>query len=141
MLPKEVSTKTQEMMNRLKKKENPQSMRRVNFFDESEDEEELKEDEEQLVLRVDGKGSKPFYMEGMMCRNYFKAIIDTGCPVSVFTKRALQKIVGERKVVERKVVREMIENERYVDYNRKPLELLGYWISICATGCSRCGRV
>ena len=61
-------------------------------------------------------------MEGTMCGNYFKAIIDTGSPVSIFTKRDLQKIVGERKVV----IRDMIEGERYVDYDKKPLELLGY---------------
>ena len=30
-------------------------------------EEESDEDEEQLVLRIDGEGSKPFYMEGTMC--------------------------------------------------------------------------
>ena len=57
-----------------------------------------------------------------MCRNYFKAIIDTGSPVSTFTKRDLLKLVGERKVV----IRDMIEGERYVDYNKKPLNLLGY---------------
>ena len=116
-----------EMQMRLKKKENTQSMRRVNYIEESNDEKESEEDEEQLVLRVDGEGSKPFYMEGMMCENYFKAIIDTGSPVSIFTKRDLKKTVGERKVV----IREMIEDERYVDYNRKPLELLGY----------QCGRL
>ena len=73
-------------MSRLKK-ENPQSMRRVNYIEESEDEDES-EDEEQLVLRVDGEVSKPFYMEGMMCGNYFEAIIDTGSLVSIFTKRS-----------------------------------------------------
>ena len=57
-----------------------------------------------------------------MCGNYFKAIIDTGSPVSIFTKRDLQKIIGERKVV----IRDKIDQERYVDYNKRPLELLGY---------------
>ena len=61
-------------------------------------------------------------MEGMMCGNYFRAIIDTGSPIPTFTKRDLQKVVGEQKVV----IRDMIENERFVDYNRKQLELLGY---------------
>ena len=109
------------MMNRLKKKKNPQSMRRVNYVEESEDEDESEEDEEQLVLRVDGERSKPFYMDRLICGNYFKAIIDTDSPVSIFTKRDLQKIV-----VSDVVFRDMIENERYVDYYRKPLELLGY---------------
>ena len=109
------------MMQRLKNRDNEKSMRRVNYIEES-DEESEEDDEEQLVLRVDGDGCKPFYMEGTMCGNYFKAIIDTGSPVFIFTKRDFQKIVGERKVV----IRDMIEGERYIDYNKKPLELLGY---------------
>ena len=120
MLQKEVPTEQKEMMQRLKSRERQQGMRRVIYIEESdEDEEDCKE---QLVLRVDGEGSKPFYMEGMLCDNYFKAIIDTGSPVSFFTKLDLQKVVGERKVV----IRDMIGEERYVDYNRKPLKLQGY---------------
>ena len=57
-----------------------------------------------------------------MCGKWFKVIIDTGSPVSIFTKRDLQQIIGERKVV----VRDMIEDEHYVDYNKRPLKLLGY---------------
>ena len=37
-------------------------------------------------------------------------------------KRDLTKIIGERKVV----IRDIIDNERYVDYNKRPLDLLGY---------------
>ena len=57
-----------------------------------------------------------------MCGNYFKAIIDTDSPASIFTKKDLQKIVGERKVV----IRDMIEGERYMDNNKKPLNLFRY---------------
>ena len=57
-----------------------------------------------------------------MCGNFFKAILDTGSPVSIFTKRDLTKIFGKSKVV----IRDMIDNERYVDYNKKPLDLLDY---------------
>ena len=111
-----------EMMKRLNaRNSNTQSMRRVNYIEES-DASTSDDNEEQLVLQIDGNGSKPFFMEGTMCGNYFKAIIDTGSPVSIFTKRDLQKIIGERKVV----IRDMIDQERYVDYNKRPLELLGY---------------
>ena len=111
------------MLQRLKSRSsNFQGMRRVNYFDEESEEEESDSIEEQLVLQIDGNGNKPFYMEGTMCGNYFKAIIDTGSPVFIFTKRDLTKIIGKRKVV----IRDMIDNERYVDYNKKPLDLLGY---------------
>ena len=110
------------MMQRLKNRDNAKGMRRVSYIEESEEESEGDEDEKQLVLRVNGDGCKPFFMEGRMCGNYFKAMINTGSPVSIFTKRDLQKIVGDRKVV----IRDMIAGERYIDYNKKPLNLLGY---------------
>ena len=110
------------MMQRLKNRDNTEGMRRVNYIEESEEESEEDEDEEQLVLRVDGNGCKPFYMERMLSGNYFEAIIDIGSPVSIFTKRDLQKIVGDRKVV----IRDMIPCEHYIDYNQKPLILIGY---------------
>ena len=49
------------MLQRLKRRENAQSMRRVNYIKEPEEEEEnisekeFEEDEEQLILRVDGE--------------------------------------------------------------------------------------
>ena len=96
-------------------------MRRVIYIEET-DNSTSDDNEEQLVLQIDGKGSRPFFMDGTMCGNYFKAIIDTGSPVYIFTKRDLQKIISERKVV----IRDMIDNERYVDCNKRSLELLGY---------------
>ena len=76
--------------------------------------------QELVNLCIECFGCKPFYMEGTMCGNYFKAIIDTGSPVSIFTKSDLQKFVEPRKVV----IRDMIAGERYVDYNKKALNLL-----------------
>ena len=74
------------MTQRLKNRDNEKSLRRVNYIEELEEKSE-EDGEEQLGLHVDGDGCKPFYMEGTMCGNYFKAIIDTGSPVSIFTKR------------------------------------------------------
>ena len=98
------------MLQRLKSRKNAQSMQKVNSIEESEEEEEeekeeeCEEDEEQLVLRVDREGSKALYMEWMMCGIYFKAIVDAGSPVSIFTNLALQKIVGDQKVVIRVII-------------------------------------
>ena len=102
-----------------------QGTRSVNYIGEESDEKDSEKHEEQRKLRIDGKGNKPFYMEGLMCGNHFKAIIDTGSPVFSlfsFTKRDLHKVVDERKVV----IRDMIGVERYVDYNEQTLELVGY---------------
>ena len=98
-----------EIRQRLKNRDNAKSIGRVNYIEESNGESE-EDDEAQLVLRVDGDGGKPFHMKGTMCGNYFKAIFDTGSPISIFTKRDSQKMVGERKVV----IRDMIEGELYV---------------------------
>ena len=46
------------MMKRLKARDN--QMRRVSYIDENESEEETSGEEEQLVVRVDEKGHKPF---------------------------------------------------------------------------------
>ena len=73
-------------------------------------------------------------MEGQMCGKWFKAIIDTGSPVSIVTKRPPAD--HWRKVV----VREMIEDEHYVDYNKRSLKLLGYqfvWLEVAGVTVSK----
>ena len=75
-----------------------------------------------MALQVDGEGTNPLMIEGLLCGDTFKKIIDTASPVSIFPIDELQRIVGKRRVV----VREMIDEERYVDFNKKPLPLLGY---------------
>ena len=74
---KKFPQRQKEMMQRLKNRDNTKGMRRVNYIEESEEE---SEDAEQLVLRLDGDGCKPFYMEEMICGNYFKAIVDHQFP-------------------------------------------------------------
>ena len=118
---KKIPQRHEEMMQKLKIRDSSKLVRRVNYIEESEEEDEEEScDEVQLVLRVDGNGCKPFFLEGTMCGNYFKAIIDTDSPASIFTKKDLQKIVGERKVV----IRDMIEGERYMDYNKKTAKFI-----------------
>ena len=111
------------MMERLKfKYNNTLQIRGVNYTDEQSNDEVSDDDEEQLFRRFDRNGRSPFCIEGTMCENYFEASIDTGSPVSIFTKRDLPKIIGEKKVV----IRNMIDRERYVDYNKSPLKFLVY---------------
>ena len=93
-------------------------MTRVNYISEDSDE----WDDDEIVFQVNGAGAKPFMIEGLMCGKKFQAIIDTGSPVSIFAIDEVELIIGKHWVV----VREMIDDERYVDFNRRPLPLLGY---------------
>ena len=71
---------------------------RVCYISENS-EEELDEDE--MVLQVDGTVVKPFEIEGLVCGNKFRAIIDTGSPVSIICDRRIEKnnwkTVGSRQ--------------------------------------------
>ena len=107
-------------------------MARINYI--SEDSEEWDDDE--MVLQVIGEGAKPFMMEGLMCGKKFQAIIDTGSPVSIFAIDELERIIGKYWVV----VREMIDDERYVDFNRRPLPLLGYLFVSIQVGKTRISK-
>ena len=57
-----------------------------------------------------------------MCDNYLKQLLILGHQFPFLQNEILQKIVGDRKVV----IRDMIAGDRYVDYSKKPLNLLGY---------------
>ena len=61
-------------------------------------------------------------MEGFINGNRLKAIIDTGSPVTIFALDEVKRIMKRGNLQ----VRPMIEDERYVDFNGKPLKVLGY---------------
>ena len=91
-------------------------MRRVNYLEEDSEEEGT------LVLKVDGEGAEPFMMNGLMNNKTFSAIIDSGSPVSIFGVDELKKILE----VETMVVKPMPEDEKYMDFGKKPINLLGF---------------
>ena len=94
--------------------------KRVQLVDQDEDDED---DESYMVLNVEGEeeNSKPLYMEGFINGNKFKTMIDSGSPVTIFALDELKSIMKRDKLQ----VREMIK-EKYVDFNEKHLNLLGY---------------
>ena len=87
------------------------------------------EDEDYIVLNVEGGNNetKPYYMEGFINGNRFKTMIDTGSPVTIFALDETKRIMKREKLP----VRQMIEGERYVDFNGKPLQLLVYVFANC----------
>ena len=65
MQQQKIPQRQKERLQRLKSRSsNFQGMRRVNYIDEESEEEESDSNEEQLVLQIDGKGSKPFLYGG-----------------------------------------------------------------------------
>ena len=107
-----------DMQRRMKNKR--KEIKGINYV--SEDEEELDDDE--MMLQVDGEGTNQFTIEGLLCGNNLKAILDTGSPLSIFPIDELQRIVGKRRVI----VREMIDNERNVDFNKKAATFIGIYV-------------
>ena len=93
--------------------------RRVRLVDQEEE-----DDDNFLVLNIDGQSEniKPYYMEGFINGNRFKTMIDSGSPVTIFALDEIKQIMQREKLQ----VRQMIKGERYVDFNGKPLNLLGY---------------
>ena len=98
------------------------SGRRLQLVDQDDFDED--DDETYMVLNVEGgnNDAKPFYMEGFINRNRFKTMIDTGSPVTIFALDEIKQIMKREKLP----VRQMIEGERYVDFNMKPLQLMEY---------------
>ena len=82
------------------------------------------EEDDYMVLNVDGSSDdeKPFDMEGFINGNKFKIMINTGSPATILALDEAKKIMKRDKLQ----VRPMIEGDRYVDFNEKPLQLFGY---------------
>ena len=95
--------------------------KRVQLVDQEEEDED---DENYMVLNVEGdeENVKPYYMEGFINGNRFKAMIDSGSPMTIFALDELKSIMKRDKLQ----VREMIKGEKYVDFSGKQLNLLGY---------------
>ena len=99
-----------------------QQPRRVNWVDEETEDEEEIEEEEQYMLGIDAGGSPPFMMRGKINRKKFNLMIDSGSPVTTIKYEDLPKILQYETLF----VRPLPEEEKYVDYNKRPVNLLGY---------------
>ena len=75
-----------------------------------------------LKVECEEESSKPYHMEGFINGNRFKTMIDSGSMVTIFALDELKSIMKRDKVQ----VREMIKGEKYVDFNGKQLNFLGY---------------
>ena len=99
-------------------------MRRINLIEreDNQSEESNEQDEDNMVLYIDGSDNQPFVMKGKINNQPFTTMIDSGSPITIFTQADLRKVLK----VDAIFARPMPKSEQYVDYNNKPLNLLGF---------------
>ena len=95
---------------------------RVIWVDEEPLDDKEIEEEEQFVLGIDGSGSPPFMMRGKINRKKSHLKIDSCSPVTLINYEDHQKILQYETLF----VRPLPEVEKYVDYNKRPVNLLRF---------------
>ena len=103
---------------------NRAGMRRINLIEHEDDQSEdsNKYEEDKMVLHVGGGGSQPFMIKGKINNESLPTMIDSGSPITIFTQTDL------RRIHKQDVIFAILlpKTEQYVDYNNKPLNLLGF---------------
>ena len=91
---------------------------------EEEDEEDEELDDDMMVMKFGGdtESTKPYYMEGFISGQRFKTMIDSGSPVTILALDEIKQIMKRKELQ----VRSMTESEKYIEFNGRPINLLGY---------------
>ena len=98
-------------------------MRRINLIEREDNQsEESSEQEDNMVLHIGGKEDQPFVLKGKINNQNFTTMIDSGSPITIFTPADLRELLKVDVIF----ARPMPKTEQYVDYNNKPLNLLGF---------------
>ena len=102
----------------------------------SSSEEESAEEVENL--HIDGKTpkNKPFVLKGKFNRKPFHALIDTGSPITIFTKAHAEKIFGKHFKM-----KPLDKEEKHVDYSSNKIEFLGAIIGQVESGAKKLDKV
>ena len=98
-------------------------MRRINLIerDDGQSDESTGAEEDNMVLNIGGNGQQLFIRKEKINNQAFTTIIDSGSMMTIFTQDDLRKILKVDVIFARPVPK----TEQYVDYNNKPLNLLG----------------
>ena len=99
-------------------------MRRINLIERehNQSEESSEREGDNMALHVGGGGNQPFTRKGKINNQLFSAMIDSGSPITIFTQADMRNLLKVDVIF----AIPMLKNEQYVDYNNKPLNLLGY---------------
>ena len=99
-------------------------MRRINLIDQASNQSEDSTEDvaKNMILQVVGNGTPPFVLKGEINNVAFTTMIDSGSPITIFTQSHLGKILKTDVLF----ARPLPKGEEYVDYNGRPLNLLGF---------------
>ena len=103
-----------------RKFQNAKRVQRVDYYEEDQD-----SDSDEMVLNIQSErtnNSEPYYLEGWINGFRLKTMIDTGSPVTIFAIDEIKTSMHRADLQERP----MVEEEKFVNFNGKPLKLLGY---------------
>ena len=98
-----------------------QRIQRIDEWEDSSSGSVLEDDK--IVLTIDGNENGQFSTSGKINGNPFKTMVDSGSPVTIFEIEEIKRIMKKKTLFIR---RQLPEDEEYVDFNKKKLNLLGY---------------
>ena len=78
--------------------------------------------EDKIVISTEGGENGQFFMSGKINGNQFKTMADSGSPVTIFEIEEIKRIMKRKTLF----IRQLPEDEEYVDFNKRKLNLLGY---------------
>ena len=107
-------------------------MQRVNNIEQDSASASSDTDADRVVLQVNGyaENNPPIMMKGTINKKAFSTMIDSGSPITIFTQSDIKNILQQELLF----AKPMPNNEKYVDFNNKPLNLLGYIIVTVKVG-------
>ena len=108
-----------------------QSIQRIDEWEDSSSGSMIEEDK--IVLTIEGGENRQFFMSGKINGNQFKTMVDSGSPVTIFEIEEIKRIMKRKTLF----IRQLPEDEEYVDFNKRKLNLLGYVFCQLEVGESR----
>ena len=90
-------------------------------------------EEDKIVLSIEGGENGKFLMSGKMKGNQLKTMVDSGSPVTIFEIEEIKRIMKRKTLF----IGQLTEDEEYVDFNKRKLNLLGFVFCQLEVGESR----
>ena len=111
----------------------PRRLQRIDERDESSNDIDSVVEDDKVVLATHGDENGQNIMTGKRNGNPFRTMVDSASPVTSFEIDDIKEIMKQKTLF----IRELPNNEDYVDFHRQKLNLLGYVFSQLEVGNSK----